>query len=172
MSSFSTTKFTNATLLAGCKPINPCDKISFRKPPFQRNPKLRWSFGTNERPCMGGVERLLLVVSKSVLKRSWILDFWEHWGTMIVHTLLVPLQGLAFLCHNISMKCWVSNADQVGILGENWAVESGKKAISCLQMQWRNPLDIVDMFFGGAWKWVNYLQVHNPWNDVILRICS
>lgn len=53
------------------------------------------------------------------------------------------------------MKCWVTNGDHVGILGENIAVESGKKTMSCLQIQWRYPLEIVDMFL-----WVNYLQVH------------
>lgn len=153
-------------LLWRVKPINPCDEISFRKAPFStKPPKLRWSFGTMNDPAWGGGAPSTSSFRKCV-EAILNLGFLGALGTMIVHTLLVPLQGLAFLCHNISMKCWVSNGDQVGILGENKAVESGKKAMSCLQMQWRNPLEIVDMFFvvHGSGSTIYSLQVHNAWD--------
>ena len=157
----------------GLNPSTHVTKSASEKPPFQRNPRnfvevlVLWTtlHGGGGAPSTSSFRKCV----EAILN----LGFLGALGTMIVHTLLVPLQGLAFLCHNISMKCWVSNGDQVGILGENKTVESGKKAMSCLQMQWRNPLEIVDMFFvvHGSGSTIYSLQVHNAWDDVILRTC-
>lgn len=67
-----------------------------KSPLFNETPETSLKFWYYERPCMGGVERLLLVVSESVLKRSWILDFWEHWGLWLFILCWFPCRALRF----------------------------------------------------------------------------
>lgn len=87
-----------------------------------------------------GVERGL--VSKKCTEAILNLGFWEHWGLWLFILCW-------FLCRALGSYAIIYrwNVRQLNL---------EKKAMSCLQMQWRNPLEIVDMFFGGAWKWVNY----------------
>lgn len=142
-----------------CKPINPCHEIIKKAP--STKPLASFKFcAMND--LHGGVGACWNDLESRIFGAL---------GAIIVHTLLVPLHGLAFLCHNLIIKY----IDEM--LGDQWRPCGNSWGEHCSWIWKKNdelPTNTMALSIGNRRHvFVGQLPTgSHHWNDAISRSCS